>query len=243
MDQLKWNRLEELFDTACIRPIVAVVPDNQDPELNRDPSDPFFWDTVHRWQKKGWAIAMHGYQHRFHLVDRHKLLLPFYDRSEFGGLSYAEQAKKIRLSWDLFKAQVVEPTVWIAPAHCFDKTTLDALRDETSIRIVSDGIALDQFSEQGFFWVPQQLWELAPRRYGLWTVCLHPSSMSQAAIDKLASQLSTAYFKNRVISMTDLILQPRSKGLTDCCYDFYFWNRGRVIDLLLQARDMIRKIV
>ena len=93
---------------------------------------------------------MHGYQHVMHST-KAKLILPFYERSEFGGLPYEAQVVKIRESWALFVAEQVKPSVWIAPAHCFDRLTLKAIRNETPIRIVSDGIARDQYFEDGFF--------------------------------------------------------------------------------------------
>lgn len=39
----------------------------------------------------------------------------------------------------------IDPTVWIAPAHSFDKNTLIALKLETNIRIISDGFVLPCF--------------------------------------------------------------------------------------------------
>lgn len=226
MAHVKWQRLESLLDAVGIKPIVAVVPDNQDAELHISPPDSLFWNTVRRWQNKGWTIAMHGYQHQFHPVDRRKLLLPFYDRSEFAGLSYEEQAEKVRHSWRLFQEQGVELSVWVAPAHCFDRVTLDALRAETPIRIVSDGIACEPFFDYGFYWIPQQLWHLLDKKSGVWTVCLHPNSMSDMQFSALATALRGAY-AGRVVGVADIDLPERGKGLLDRWTSFWFWQRHR----------------
>ena len=240
MDSRKWQMFEDLFDNLGIKPLVAVVPDNCDPELQCDPPDVLFWEKVRCWQAKDWTIALHGYKHQFHFVDRKRLVLPFYDRSEFGGLTLSEQSSKLRDAWELFQGEGVEPNVWIAPAHCFDRLTLEALRNETTIRIVSDGIAWDQYHEEGFTWVPQQLWELVPRWSGLWTVCLHPNTMSYEAIEKLKEQLLSPYFEGRIVSLADVELTERQKGLTDVLYGWYFWNRIRIYEALFRVRSMLR---
>lgn len=238
MDHQRWSRIEALLDSLGVRPLVAVVPDNQDPVLQVDVADPDFWPRVRAWRDKGWTIAMHGYQHRFHFVDRKKLLLPFYDRSEFGGLSFDEQLAKIRASWQIFRAQGVEPTVWIAPAHCFDRTTLQALKAETSIRIISDGIAFDQYHEDGFYWFPQQLWGLAYKKGGLWTVCLHPSTMTEQQLKSL-HQAIVGDFAGKMISLDEVILSERSKSLKDHLGNFVFWQRHRLYKLNGKLRAIV----
>ncbi len=226
MDYARWHRLESFFDTFEVKPIVAVIPDNQDPELHCNPPDPLFWDTVRRWQKNGWTIAMHGYQHKFHHVDRTKLIFPFYDRSEFAGLSYEEQSAKIQHSWLLFKEQGVKPTVWVAPAHCFDSITLESLRDNTSIRIISDGIAYTPYLSSGFSWIPQQLWQLKEKKHGLWTVCLHPNSMSTMQYSELATLLRGEY-GGRIVGVASIALPQTGKGWSDRWLSFRFWQRHR----------------
>lgn len=238
MDLRKWQMFEELFDVLGIKPLVAVVPDNGDPELQRDPPDPLFWGKVRSWHEKGWTIAMHGYQHTMHHT-KSKLVLPFYQRSEFGGLPYEMQAEKIRKSWSLFVAHGVEPTAWIAPAHCFDRLTLAAIRNETPIKIVSDGIACDQYFEDGFFCLPQQLWSLAEKSSGLWTVCLHPNTMTEDQFAAFRTVLLECYI-SRVTSVDKLVLHKRSKSLADRVYDVYFWQRHRALKLIHRVRSNFR---
>jgi predicted deacetylase len=235
-----WTRLEALFDSLGIKPLVAVVPDNQDPVLQIDAPDPGFWERVRVWQAKGWTIALHGYQHVFHAVDRRQLLLPFYDRSEFASLPLAAQAEKLRAAWALCQSHGVTPTVWIAPAHCFDRVTLTALREVTPIRIISDGIARDAYDEAGFFWLPQQLWSLAPRRSGLWTVCLHPNSLREADFDRLAEQLASPGYRERIIAVDQVERTSRRRSLADRVYAGYFWNRGRAIAAAQALRGWAR---
>ena len=225
MDHNRWGRIEVIFDKLGIRPLVAVVPDNQDPDLQVSETDPHFWDRVRSWQAKGWTIALHGYQHRFHFIDRRELLLPFYDRSEFGGLSFEDQSHKVRAALKIFKREGVEPRVWIAPGHCFDHTTLSALKAETSIRIISDGIACNQFYDGDFFWMPQQLWAFSRKPFGLWTICLHPNSMSASQVDDLGKTLAAK--AAQIVSAGALAMAPRKCSVVDKLYAFWFWRRGQ----------------
>lgn len=237
MDYELWSRLELIFDRLNIHPVVAVVPDNHDPVLQVDAPDPEFWDRVRAWQAKGWTIAMHGYQHRYHHIDRRKLILPYYDHSEFAGLSLKEQSEKIRASWDIFRREDVTPDVWIAPAHCFDAVTLEALRNETPIRIISDGIARNCFEAFEFFWVPQQLWSLAPRTSGIWTLCLHPNGMSHEQIDNLGKQLSLKYYRERTVSMADVKRIRRRLSISDQLYARVFWGRISALKVAFALRQ------
>jgi predicted deacetylase len=226
MDRTKWQRLEEMLDRFGIKPIVAVVPDNRDAELRCDPPDFAFWQRVRDWQAKGWTIAMHGYQHRLRPVSG-RLGVPLHNRSEFGGLPAQEQAEKIRRSWQLFALEGVSPTVWIAPAHAFDAATLNAIRAETPIRVISDGIARQVYYDAGFYWIPQQLWSLKERRSGVWTVCLHPNTMDGLRFAALDEALG-GRFAGRVVSLQDIALRQRRKSMMDGIDGFLFWQRQRL---------------
>jgi predicted deacetylase len=225
MNRHKWQLIEGVLDQHAIKPIVAVVPDNQDAELTFEARDPTFWDQVRAWAAKGWTVAMHGYRHVMHPTDA-KLLVPFYNRSEFAGLSLAEQAAKIKSAWQLFLAEGVVPQVWVAPAHSFDLATLGAVHAETSIRVVSDGIAWNSFQEQGFHWIPQQLWRLTERKWGLWTVCLHPNQMTDASIAAFGKAVGEG-FHGRISDFKDIQLRNSGKSLAERLYHEYFWWRWR----------------
>jgi predicted deacetylase len=232
MDRNKWELFEAVLDRYEVKPIVAVVPDNQDSELMFAGRDPQFWHTVRKWAAKGWTVAMHGYKHLMHRTDS-TLLVPYYRRSEFAGLSLEAQTLKIRSAWQLFLAQGVVPEVWVAPAHSFDVVTLKAISAETSIRVVSDGIAWNSYHEHGFHWIPQQLWGLAERGWGLWTVCLHPNQMTEQSIADFDAAMSRG-FQRQIIRFTDIRLRSSRKTLLERLYHEYFWWRWRTLARRLQ---------
>ena len=166
-----WNEVEAVLRDQQLRPIVAVVPDNQDRVLRADKPEPLFWERVHSWQALGWTVAMHGWQHRF--VTKHSGVLGINKFSEFAGLSREEQDLKLRSGKAVFESQGLEPLMFVAPAHSFDVVTLELLKS-LGFRYVSDGFFpfphLDNF---GIFWIPQQLWAFRRRPLGVWTICFH----------------------------------------------------------------------
>ena len=93
MDVEKWQRMEDLLDKYHIKPIVGVIPNNQDPDMvGVYPKDEQFWEKVQRWKEKGWTIALHGYTHVFET--REGGLNPVNDRSEFAGVPLERQKEK-----------------------------------------------------------------------------------------------------------------------------------------------------
>ena len=166
-----WSPIEEILDENGIRPILAVVPDNKDPDLEVRPPYPLFWDRIREWQGRGWSIAMHGWQHRF--VTAHGGLLGSCNYSEFAGLLEREQAAKLNCGREVFEREGVKSNLWIAPAHSFDAVTVSLLR-RFGFRYISDGFSfLPHVDRHGMTWIPQQLCEFRARPFGVWTISFH----------------------------------------------------------------------
>jgi len=89
IDWYIWNEIETMLISANVSPILAVIPDNRDPKLMVDPPVADFWQRVREWQKRGWTIGLHGYQHIY--VNNNSGILSLNKRSEFAGLSYDGQ--------------------------------------------------------------------------------------------------------------------------------------------------------
>ena len=220
-----WDAVESLLDRLGIQPIVAVIPCNEDPSLRRGAKDENFWMRVKEWEKKGWTIALHGYRHLYHEVCRNDLVLPFHGRSEFAGLDLSIQKEMLTKAFAEFSSQDLYPSVWVAPGHAFDNNTLKALEHATPIRIVSDGIACHPFVEDGLTFVPQQLWWPKYRPFGIWTICLHPDTMTNEDIENLEATLHQERFRQKMISLPDALKHVRRKGLGTAIYARLFWLR------------------
>ena len=112
-----WDELETILDKLKIKPIVAIIPFNKDESLFLDREDKNFWTKVKNWEKKGWEIAVHGHSHLYHKVNKKDLILPFYNRSEFGGLDLKKQCELMKESYEHFLENNIKPNIWIAPSH------------------------------------------------------------------------------------------------------------------------------
>lgn len=224
MHSKRWARIESILDAYGIRPVVAVVPDNKDTELNIEDPDPVFWEKVRNWQTKGWTIAMHGETHLMRPTDADQIL-PFYKRSEFSGLSLAQQSEKLLRAQAIFNSERIKVETWIAPAHCFDWVTLTALKECTTVKTISDSIATRVYFKKGFYWVPQQLWGFRSLPFGLWTVCLHPNRMDDAVIEKFERDIQI--YSGDILNFSDVELVRRHRGLIDRATNAFYWIRRR----------------
>ena len=242
LNPAKWNLIEKIFDEHNIYPIVAVTPDNKDEELMYHSMDSNFWEKVRKWDKKGWNIAMHGYQHLYHPSNKKDSIVPFYNRSEFTGLSLEIQREKIRSSLALFYRNNIEPKIWIAPSHSFDKNTLKALEAETDIKIVSDGIAIYPYRYEGMNYIPQQLWDIKLKSIGIWTICLHPDTMTMDQITDLQEKLKDTRISNNLILINDVVFQSDQKNLINFFYKLYFLFRFRISRYFSLLKDIVTRI-
>jgi predicted deacetylase len=183
----RWQQFQLLIEEFRLRPILAVVPDNRDPELQISPSDPAFWDCMRALEARGAAIGLHGYQHR--CASRGRSLVDLHRISEFAGVPAAAQRAWIGEGIRILRGHGLNPNIWIAPRHGFDRNTLAALREQR-ILLLSDGFARAPFLQGGLTWIPQQLWAPVEKERGLWTICVHPNTARDAEIVALRSFLT-----------------------------------------------------
>jgi predicted deacetylase len=202
MDWRVWDRIERILVAQQIKPLLAVVPDNQDPHLVVGPPLPDFWRRVHDWQGRGWAIALHGFQHRY--VNENAGMLKITRRSEFAGLSRDEQEFKLRAGVKKFTEQGIVAKAWIAPSHSFDRVTVELL-PQVGLRVISDGLSVLPFaSKNGVTWVPQQMWErFQPRARGVWTVCCHHNNWNEARLEHFCQQVID--FRQNITTLDEVV--------------------------------------
>lgn len=189
MDLARWDAVLRTLERHRVHPLIAVVPSNQDPALHRQDADPSFWQRARTWARDGALIALHGWSHQ--LRPSGAGLVPVQRRSEFVGLSIDEQRRRIASGVRIFEVNGLVPEAWVAPAHGFDSATLQALRVESEIRVISDGFTRRAVRREDFVWLPQQLWRPRVMQHGLWTVCMHPNEMGPEEVSALEAFLSS----------------------------------------------------
>jgi predicted deacetylase len=177
-----WERFRKVIEEFRVRPILAVIPDNRDPQLNGSPYDSRFWDQMREMEAAGATIAVHGYQHRCHTLG--ESLLGLSQRSEFAGVDPDRQRAWIRAGFEILRGKGLDPKLWIAPRHGFDRNTLRGLEAE-GVKFISDGFARVPCRRHGVIWIPQQLWSPVSKSKGVWTICIHPHSATAGDAERL----------------------------------------------------------
>ena len=216
MDREKWRIMEDILDKYGIKPMVGIIPDCHDVEMKRDSFDIYFWQKAITWQEKGWAIALHGYDHCY--VTKIEGINPMWRRSEFAGLPLQEQRKKIRKGVNILKGKGLYPHFFFAPSHTFDENTLIALKEESDIRIISDTIGRYPYKYKDIGFIPQITGHCMKMPFnGIYTFCFHPNTMSNVAFQSL--QRFLADNKDRFVSFNDI--------------DMTLYRKKKVFDRLL----------
>jgi predicted deacetylase len=177
-----WDRFAMLLEEFGVRPILGVVPENRDPDLERAPADPDFWERMRRLEASGATVAVHGYRHL--CESQGKSLLGIHRWNEFAGVTYEIQREWIRAGFRILREKGLHPRLWIGPRHGFDRNTLRALTIH-GVHYISDGFARVPFRRHGITWIPQQLWGPMRKKKGLWTICIHPWAAGHSDAEQL----------------------------------------------------------
>ena len=208
MNHAKWQRMFDILDSFCIRPMVGIIPHNEDPNHLVDADDPIFWEKAKLWEQKGYAIALHGYNHCY--ISKNAGINPLWKRSEFAGVEYEKQCQKIRDGYAILMSHGLTPKYFFAPSHTFDKNTLKALKNYTDIRIISDTIATKPYKMGEFAVIPQLGGHCSEIKInGIWTFCLHPTVMTDDNFK--ATEVFLKEHKDEFISFDDLDLTRLKK--------------------------------
>tara|TARA_X000000950_G_scaffold286543_1_gene395781 strand:- start:470 stop:1159 length:690 start_codon:yes stop_codon:yes gene_type:complete len=172
MNWEKMDRCESLFDKYKIKPLLGVIPINQDPELLKHPKNDKFWERVSRWQSKGWEITMHGCNHLYTELSDKKDIFGYGGNSEFYGLNYEEQKKKIKRGLEEFKKRNIKVRSFFAPNHIYDENTLKALSD-CDIKIIIDGYGLFPYFYKKILFIPQLFYKEIILPFGIQSTQMH----------------------------------------------------------------------
>lgn len=228
MDAKKWQRMEDLLDACGVKPMVGVIPANSDPKQMIDAADRGFWNKVKKWEKKGWAIALHGYDHCFISDGGMNGLNPLWERSEFAGVPLEKQKEKIRKGVEVCRINGIEPKYFFAPAHTYDENTLKALREESNIRIISDTIATKPYRKDDFVFLPQLGGRCSEMKLsGVWTFCLHPSAMKEE--DFAVTEKFLQAHKDEMLGFDQLNLTKlKGKNLMSRLLSWVYFTRRKI---------------
>lgn len=217
-----FQQYRELFDRYHIKPLLGIIPDNQDESLNKGPEISNFWEMIRELKEQGWSVAQHGNTHRYQTGQ--KGLCSLNARSEFAGLEYQVQLDKVRRGQAILEGHGLKTGIFMAPGHSLDDNTLTALR-ECGFEYVTDGRSRWPYRYQGLKFIPCRDHQIR-NRAGLITVCIHAHSASQTSIASLDHAISRC--RDRIIDFSKALDLPESN---------YAWARiEELLNILYEAR-------
>ena len=199
-----WKNIDIILKKFNLKAILAVIPFCEDKEIICKGNYKKGLEILKALQKEGHMIGMHGCHHKL-VRTKSNSLVPINNYGEFAGKSREKQLELIKKSYEWFKNQEIDPKLWVAPAHNFDKNTLYCLK-RIKINIISDGIFLGPRMRNGFIWLPQQIWKLRELPIGCWTICIHPTNCDSILVNDLREFLlnNIVDFKNPSQVVNDL---------------------------------------
>jgi len=175
------NTLEliDILNNFGIKPLLGVVPNVKDEDLTNKEDNFKLENLIPLIKKNKVDIALHGYSHKY--VTKNGGILNLNKYSEFSGLPYGEQRKKIEEGLRSIKRRLkVNVKYFFAPAHSYDLNTLKVLKEFNLVNV--DGIYLFPFEYFGVFHIPQQRGYIKERflwfKFGVFVNHFHPKTMT-----------------------------------------------------------------
>lgn len=182
MDWDKFNQFKAVLDKYQIKPLIGVVPDNQDQTLAFNQKKTDFFQYIKELEAEGWSIAQHGYQHVYQ--NHNGGIFPLNRDSEFTGETYQVQREKLQKGKQLLENQGIIPTIYMAPSHSYDKTTIKALVD-LGFTTITDGFGKHPYQRQGIAFLPIAFHSKKAllKKSGVTTLVFHTNGMNEAAME------------------------------------------------------------
>ena len=175
-ENMNWNlmdRCENLFLKYSIKPVLGVIPKNQDKELQAYPANNKFWNRVRGWKNLGWEIVMHGYTHVYDSTSYNKKdFFSYGGGSEFYGHSLEKQKQRLTAGLKKFEEEKIQIRSFFAPNHIYDENTFLALK-YLGIKQVIDGYGLFPYEENEIVFIPQLFYENIALPFGLQSTQIH----------------------------------------------------------------------
>ncbi|MDD2969861.1 MAG: DUF2334 domain-containing protein [Lachnospiraceae bacterium] len=212
MDWKSFYSMKAILDEAEIRPLIGVVPDNQDPLLQCEQGREDFWDYIIELQNQGWSVAMHGYRHLYET--KHGGMFPLNHFSEFAGLSYEEQSEKIRQGKEIFLSHGIHTDIFMAPGHSYDKNTLKALK-EHGFHYITDGFGYRPYRYLGMTFLPiafHSIRSIQKKNKEMTTLVYHLNHTKQVQFEQIRNLLQNQAYQ--FVSYSDILkLEPKERKL------------------------------
>lgn len=209
----EFKRATDILDSYGLKPLIGVIPDCKDPDLDIQPKREDFWQFVKQLQQNGYAVAMHGFHHVFdsphHGIVNRRLA------SEFAGHSLEVQVEKIRKGKEILNLHGIQTDTFFAPAHSYDDNTLRALKI-CGFKYLSDGKSRKPYERCGIICLPCRATGVTRiYRGGLQTAVIHTHEWVQPSkkIEYEAFELFCKQHKDEVVTFDQYANSPTGNKL------------------------------
>ena len=212
MDWKKFLRFKELCDLYQIKPLIGVVPDNQDGNLHIDTAESTlaenFWRYIKSLQNEGWCVAQHGVTHVY--TTKKMGCFPLNRLSEFAGTGYENQYAALKYGRDILLSHGIETEIFMAPAHSFDCNTIKALR-KLGFSKMTDGFGERPYLWRGIIFYPISYRQNSclKKNSGYTTFVVHSNTMNDKDFERYEKLF--AKYKDRLISYAELMVSEAHK--------------------------------
>lgn len=236
MNHQKFDAFINLIESNNIKALLGVIPLNKDRSICRGQLDENFWNKIKNLESRGHLISQHGYTHVYD--SKNSGILSINKNSEFAGHSYNIQKEKFLKGLNQLKAKGLEPKIFMAPSHSFDKITLKILKEYNYS--ITDGYGLWPRMKKEVLMIPQLF--AGPRDFfiGLYTFCYHTNTLPENEFKKLANHIKKN--KSKYINPNQIqYFVLGSKQYFLLAIDSIFSIAFRII--LKFKRDVFKKLV
>lgn len=182
MNYANFCRIRDIFFKYNIKPIIGVIPHNEDQELKRKTAglgilEEQFWEEILELQNKhGWSVSLHGYNHVY--TSKNGGMFKRNKYAEFAGIPYKSQYEKIKKGKKILEEHGLKIESFMAPAHSLDWNTVEALK-KNNITVITDGRGRFPYKKRGMLFIPQETSWPKMHRVGYDTVCFHINSWTE----------------------------------------------------------------
>ena len=232
MDWEKFWRFKGILDKAGIKPLIGVVPCNQDKKLMIMPKKEEFWEIIRELAAEGWTVAQHGHCHVY--TTKKSGVFPLNAYSEFAGLSFDEQIDKLERGKAILEENGINTDIFMAPAHSYDKKTLKALK-ACGFTKVTDGFGEVPYVQDEIHFLPisfSQKQAFETERKGYATIVFHTNMMQEK--DFVYYEKLLIEKKNFFIPYSDYLkISPVSRGVIGRWKE---WNMAKAKHILVRLK-------
>lgn len=174
--------IKEVLHGYNIKSILGVIPENLDPGLNLCRPNFSFYQSIRSYAAYGDSIAQHGTYHLY--TSKSSGILKINNNSEFAGHPFEYQLSLLNHGKRLLASHGIYPSLFMAPSHSFDFTTLQVL-SHLGYTCVTDGYGFYPYKIHDILLIPQLVSSYLPLpSSSVQTICLHTNTMTETKISK-----------------------------------------------------------